>query len=157
MAGPRGALSRLTGLLAPESWRPDPRLALRGTLGLMGPVVVGRALDLAALDLVGIAAFLLTFGDVTGSEQPRQLIQLGIGTVLGATALASGVIAGSHTGAATAGMFTWGVVAGLLGAYGNAGAAMGLPVAWAYLELGLTTPVHTIGHALALAALALST
>ena len=119
----------------------------------MGPVVVGRALDLAALDLVGIAAFLLTFGDVTGSEQPRQLIQLGIGTVLGATALASGVIAGSHTGAATAGMFTWGVVAGLLGAYGNAGAAMGLPVAWAYLELGLTTPVHTIGHALALAAL----
>ena len=153
VAGPRGALSRLTGLLAPESWRPDPRLALRGTLGLMGPVVVGRALDLAALDLVGIAAFLLTFGDVTGSEQPRQLIQLGIGTVLGATALASGVIAGSHTGAATAGMFTWGVVAGLLGAYGNAGAAMGLPVAWAYLELGLTTPVHTIGHALALAAL----
>ena len=119
----------------------------------MGPVVVGRALDLAALDLVGIAAFLLTFGDVTGSEQPRQLIQLGIGTVLGATALASGVIAGSHTGAATAGMFTWGAVAGLLGAYGNAGAAMGLPVAWAYLELGLTTPVHTIGHALALAAL----
>ena len=119
----------------------------------MGPVVVGRALDLAALDLVGIAAFLLTFGDVTGSEQPRQLIQLGIGTVLGATALASGVIAGSHTGAATAGMFTWGVVAGLLGAYGNADAAMGLPVAWAYLELGLTTPVHTIGHALTLAAL----
>ena len=153
VAGPRGTLSRLTELLAAESWRPDPRLALRGTLGLMGPVVVGRALDLAALDLVGIAAFLLTFGDVTGSEQPRQLIQLGIGTVLGATALASGVIAGSHTGAATAGMFTWGVVAGLLGAYGNAGAAMGLPVAWAYLELGLTTPVHTIGHALALAAL----
>ena len=83
MAGPRGTLSRLTELLAAESWRPDPRLALRGTLGLMGPVVVGRALDLAALDLVGIAAFLLTFGDVTGSEQPRQLIQLVIGAALG--------------------------------------------------------------------------
>lgn len=146
-------LPRLTGLLAPESWRPDPRLALRGILGLMVPVLVGRALDLPTLDLVGIAAFLLTFGDVTGSEQPRQLIQLGIGTVLGATALASGVIAGSHTGAASAGIFTWGAIAGLLGAYGNAGAAMGLPVAWAYLELGLTTPVHTTGHALALAAL----
>jgi len=153
VARARGTLPGLAGLLAPESWRPDPRLALRGILGLMVPVLVGRALDLSALDLVGIAAFLLTFGDVTGSEQPRQLIQLGIGTVLGATALASGVIAGSHIGAATAGMFTWGAVAGLLGAYGNAGAAMGLPVAWAYLELGLTTPVHTIGHALALAAL----
>jgi uncharacterized membrane protein YccC len=153
VARPRGVLPRFTGLLAPENWRPDPRLALRGILGLMVPVLVGRALDLSALDLVGIAAFLLTFGDVTGSEQPRQLIQLGIGTVLGATALASGVIAGAHTGAATAGMFTWGLVAGLLGAYGNAGAALGLPVAWAYLELGLTTPIHTIGHALALAAL----
>jgi hypothetical protein len=48
--------------------------------------LVGRS-TLSALDLVGNAAFLLTFGDVTGSEQPRQLIQLGIGTVLGATAL----------------------------------------------------------------------
>ena len=129
VARSRGMLPRLTGLLAPESWRPDPRLALRGILGLMVPVLVGRAADLPTLDLVGIAAFLLTFGDVTGSEQPRQLIQLGIGTVLGATALASGVIAGSHTGAASAGIFTWGAIAGLLGAYGNAGAAMGLPVA----------------------------
>src|SRR5262249_30473410 len=104
VARPRGVPPRLTRLLAPESWRPDPRLALRGILGLMVPVVVGRALDLSGLDLVGIAAFLLTFGDVTGSEQPRQLIRLGIGTVLGATALAGGVIAGSHTGAAPAGI-----------------------------------------------------
>src|SRR5262249_6325226 len=34
-----------------------------------------------------------------------------------------------------------------------AGAAMGLPVAWAYLELGLTAPVHTPSHAVVLAAL----
>src|SRR5215472_18672526 len=150
---PRGVLPKPTGFLTLESLRPHLRLSLRGVLGLMVPILLARALDLPALTLVGIPAFLLTFGDVTGSEQPRQLIRLAIGTVLGATALASGVIAGSHTGAATAGMFTWGLFAGLLGAYGSAGAAMGLPVAWAYLELGLTTPVHTIGHALALAAL----
>src|SRR4051812_42224838 len=51
------------------------------------------------------------------------------------------------------GMLAWGTVAGLLGSYGNAGAAMGLPVVWTYLELGLTTPVHTPSHAFALAAL----
>ena len=76
-----------------------------------------------------------------------------MGTVLGASALASGVIAGSHTVAATAGMLAWGAMAGLLGAYGNAGAAMGLPIVWTYLELGLTTPVHTLWHAFGLAAL----
>jgi len=83
----RGMLPKLTGFLTPESLRPDPRL--------------GRALDLPVLDLVGIAAFLLTFGDVTGSEEPQQPIRLAIGAVLGAAALASGVIAGSHTVAAT--------------------------------------------------------
>jgi uncharacterized membrane protein YccC len=149
----RGMLPKLTGFLTPESLRPDPRLALRGVLGLMLPVLLARALDLPVLDLVGIAAFLLTFGDVTGSEEPQQPIRLAIGAVLGAAALASGVIAGSHTVAATAGMLAWGAMAGLLGAYGNAGAAMGLPVVWTYLELGLTTPVHTLWHAFALAAL----
>jgi uncharacterized membrane protein YccC len=149
----RGMLPKLTGFLTPESLRPDPRLALRGVLGLMLPVLLARALDLPVLDLVGIAAFLLTFGDVTGSEEPQQPIRLAIGAVLGAAALASGVIAGSHTLAATAGMLAWGAMAGLLGAYGNAGAAMGLPVVWTYLELGLTTPVHTLWHAFALAAL----
>ena len=149
----RGVLPRPTGFLAPERLRADLRLALRGILGLMVPVLLGRALDLPAFDMVGIAAFLLTFGDVTGSEEPRQIIRLAVATVLGATALASGVIAGSHALGATAGMFVWGAAAGLLGAYGNAGAAMGLPVTWSYLELGLTAPVHTLSHAFALAAL----
>ena len=149
----RGVLPKPTGFLTPESLRPDLRLALRGVLGLMVPILLARALDLPALTLVGIAAFLLTFGDVTGSEEPRQLIRLALGTVLGATALASGVIAGSHTAAATTGMLAWGAVAGLLGSYGNAGAAMGLPVVWTYLELGLTTPVYKPWHAFALAAL----
>src|SRR5215471_11957827 len=149
----RGVLPRPTDFLAPERLRADLRLALRGILGLMVPVLLGRALDLPAFDMVGIAAFLLTFGDVTGSEEPRQIIRLAVATVLGATALASGVIAGSHALGATAGMFVWSAAAGLLGAYGNAGAAMGLPVAWSYLELGLTAPVHTLSHAFALAAL----
>lgn len=132
----RSMLLGLAGFLALESVRPDPRLALRGVLGLMVPVLLGRALDLPALDLVGIAAFLLTFGDVTGSEEPRQLVRLAVATALGACAVASGAIAGSHHVAATIGMFAWGAAVGLLGAYGNVGAAMGLPVAWAYLELG---------------------
>jgi len=48
----RGMLPKLTGFLTPESLRPDPRLALRGVLGLMLPVLLGRVLDLPALDLV---------------------------------------------------------------------------------------------------------
>ena len=144
---------RPTGFLAPERLRPDLRLGLRGILGLMVPILLGRALDLPAFDLAGIAAFLLTFGDVTGSDEPRKLVRLGIGTGLGAAALASGVVAGSHTVAATAGMLAWGVAAGLLGSYGNAGAALGLPVVWTYLELGLTTQVHSPWRAFALASL----
>src|SRR5260370_3531616 len=93
----RGRLPKPTGFLTPESLRPDPRLALRGVLGLMLPVLLGRALDLPALDLVGIAAFLLTFGDVTGSEEPRQLIRLAIGTVLGTAAFATSVAPPPHT------------------------------------------------------------
>ncbi len=48
----RGMLPKPTGFLTPESLRPDPRLALRGVLGLMLPVLLGRVLDLPALDLV---------------------------------------------------------------------------------------------------------
>src|SRR2546423_1578597 len=83
----RGVLPKPSGFLTPESLRPDLRLALRGVLGLMIPVLLARALDMPPLNLVGIAAFLLTFGDVIGPEEPRQLIRLGLGTVLGATAL----------------------------------------------------------------------
>src|SRR5262252_2065065 len=103
----RGILPRPPRFFTPERLRLDLRLGLRGVLGLMVPILFGRALDLPAFDLVGIAAFLLTFGDVTGSDEPRQIIRLAVATVLGATALASGVIAGSHALGATAGMFVW--------------------------------------------------
>src|SRR5262249_60204408 len=48
-------------------------------------------------------------------------------------------------------LFWWGVV-GLMGAYGNPFATLGLPVAWAFVELGVPASSHSLGDAAALAA-----
>ena len=51
-------------IFALEPRPPDLRLALRGTLGLMVPLLLGHALSSPSLNVVALAAFLLAFGDL---------------------------------------------------------------------------------------------
>jgi uncharacterized membrane protein YccC len=44
-------------------------------------------------------------------------------------------------------MLVWGLFAGLLGIYGSAFATMGLPIAWAYVEVGLPAGRHDLPFA----------
>src|SRR5262245_25404651 len=119
-----------------QSGQLDLRLASRGVLGLAVPFALGQALALPALRWVGVAAFLLTFGDLAGGK--GQFIRLVMGTLLGAVAVASGVVAGGHVTLAAAGRFVGGGGIGLAGVFGEVGAALGLAVAWAYPAGGLT-------------------
>jgi uncharacterized membrane protein YccC len=121
------------------------RLAVRGTLGLMVPLLAEQALSRPALNVVAFAAFLLAFGDLT--EDRGWLARLAAGSVFGALAVASGVLAGAHPAAAALAMLGWGVLLGLAGVYGDGAAAMALPVAWAFLEIGLTAPDRSVSAA----------
>lgn len=123
----------------------DLRLACRGTLGLAVPYLLGQALAQPELTGVGVAAFLLAFGDVAGGK--GQLRRLLLGSVAGALAVACGVLAGGHWALAALGMALWGCALGVVGVFGEAAAAMALPVAWAYLEVGLSATPHTLAHA----------
>lgn len=123
----------------------DLRLALRGVLGLAVPLLSSQVFAQPELTAVGVAALLLAFGDLAGGE--GQLRRLLGGTLAGAFAVACGVLAGGHWALAALGMAIWGVGVGLCGVYGAAAAAMGLPVAWAYLEVGLSATTHTLAHA----------
>jgi len=126
---------------------------VRGTLGLMVPLALAEAFSWPALNLVAFVAFLLAFGDL--GEDSGWLRRLVAGSVFGSLAVASGALVGGHPVAASVGMLVWGMGAGLAGAYGDGAAAMSLPVAWMYLELGVTAPSHAVAEAARLGALAL--
>ena len=133
------------GLLSAAGGGPDWRLASRGVLGLAVPWALAQLLAWPALTGVGVAAFLLAFGDAAGGRggQRRFLIASGVG----ACAVASGVLAGGHWLSAALGMAVWGVATALAGVYGAAAATMALPVAWSYLEIGLSSPGHSLAQA----------
>ncbi|WP_162501360.1 FUSC family protein [Methylobacterium crusticola] len=123
-------------------------LAMRTMIGLLLPLILARLLDLPALAWVGIGAYLLAIGDCMDDGDHQQPLRLAIGSLLGGLALATGVLAGASLPLAVAGMLVWGVLTGLLGVYGNAFATMALPVAWAYVELGLPSADHALSTAL---------
>jgi hypothetical protein len=133
------------GLFAIERNPLAVRLAVRGTLGLLVPLAAGQVLSWPSLNVVALAAFLLAFGDLT--EDRGWLACLATGSVLGALAVATGVLAGAHPVTATLAMLAWGMVLGVAGVYGDGAAAMGLPVAWVFLEIGLPAPDRGIGQA----------
>jgi uncharacterized membrane protein YccC len=151
---PVGRLTRWRhALFALERQPLDLRLAARGTLGLMVPLLLGQALAWPSLDVIAFAAFLLAFGDL--AEDRGWLLRLAAGSVFGGLAVATGALVGGHPLSATIGMLVWGVALGLAGAYGDGAAAMALPVAWMLLELGLSAPSHTLAEAARLGALLL--
>jgi uncharacterized membrane protein YccC len=132
-------------LFALEAKPPYLRLALRGTLGLMAPLALGNFLGFPALNAVAFAAFLLAFGDLT--EDSRWLTRLAAGSLFGALAVGAGVLLGATPVSAALGAFFLGAAFGLAGAYGDGAAAMALPVAWMFLELGLAAPGHSAAEA----------
>src|SRR5215470_17968146 len=144
-----GARRWRQGLFAVERRPLDLRLAARGTAGLMAPLLLGQALGWPSLTVIAFPAFLLAFGDLT--EDRGWLRRLAAGSLAGAAAVATGALAGAHLASAALAMLCWGVALGLAGAYGDGSAAMALPVAWMFLELGLTAPRHTLGEAARLA------
>jgi uncharacterized membrane protein YccC len=143
----------LADLLVFDASRFGWRLAARTMIALVLPMALGRWLGLPALNWVAIGAFLLAIGDSTDDGDRLQLLRLVAGTAIGATALATGVLAGGSLWLAIPGTLVWTFLVGLVGVYGNAVASMGLPIAWAYVELGLPSKDHSIGHAAALGGL----
>lgn len=145
MAAAHPVLAWLRGLFALDSHPLYLRLAARGTLGFLVPLLLGRALGEPALDVVAFTAFLIAYGDL--SEDHGWLRRLAAGGLIGGLAVATGVLLGGGPLPAALGMLAWGMALGLAGAYGDGAAAMALPIAWFYLELGLYAPVHTLGEA----------
>jgi len=140
-----------TALVALERHPLNVRLAVRGTVGLMVPLLLGQLLSWPALDVVAFPAFLFAFGDpIADGGSQRRLVT---GSLFAAVAAAGGALVGVHPVSATVGMFVCGGAIGLAGVYGDGAAAMALPVAWIFLELGLTAPLHTPLEAARLAAL----
>jgi uncharacterized membrane protein YccC len=129
------------------------RLATRTLIGFLLPLLAAHYFDLPGLVWVAFGAYLLAIGDCLDDGDDLQPLRLAAGALLGALALMSGVLAGGNLILALGGMLVWGFIAGLMGVYGNASAAMGLAVAWAYVELGLPASNHSLAHAAALGAL----
>jgi hypothetical protein len=128
-------------------------LAIRTMIGLLLPLILARLLDMPLLAWIGIAAYLLAIGDCADDGDRYQPLRLTTGSLLGALALATGVLAGASLPLAVFGMLFWGMLTGLLGVYGNAFATMALPIAWAYVELGLPSTDHSLNTALLLGSL----
>jgi len=145
-------------LLAQDLLRFDRRrlgwaLAARTIAGLALPMLLAGALDAPRLVYLGLGAYLVAIGDCVDDGDRNQPIRIVAGALLGAVALAAGVLCGGHLAAAVAGMLVFGLVAGMMGVYGEAFAAMGLPVVWAYVELGAPATDHSASNALWLGAL----
>ncbi|HUA24226.1 MAG TPA: FUSC family protein [Steroidobacteraceae bacterium] len=128
-------------------------LAVRTIVGLALPLMLAHMLEQPLLVWVGLGAYLLAIGDCTDDGDRAQPLRIIVGTVLGSVALATGVIAGGGLATAVVGMMVWGLLTGMMGAYGKAFATMSLPIAWAYVELGLPAAAHTLTSALLLGGL----
>src|SRR5262249_50555463 len=135
----RGSLPRWpTALFTLERHPFNVRLAVRGTVGLMVPLLLGQLLAWSAFDVIAFPAFLLAFGDSTADGGGwRRLVT---GSIFAAVTVASGVLVGAHPVSATVGVFLLGGAIGLAGGYGDGAAAVAVAVAWMVLALGLTRP-----------------
>lgn len=152
------ALPTRARLLAADLIAFDPSrlgwaLAFRTTLGLAVPLLLAHALDQPHLVWIGLGAYLLAIGDSTDDGDRAQPMRIAVGAVLGGVALATGVLAGASLVTALAGMMVWGLLTGMMGVFGNAFATMSLPIAWAYVELGLPAADHTLTNALTIGGL----
>ena len=145
-------------LMAQDLLRFDRRrlgwaLAARTVAGLALPMLLARAFGAPGLVYVGIGAYLIAIGDCVDDGDRGQPLRIAAGALLGAVALAAGVLAGGNLAAVVAGMLVFGLLAGMMGVYGDAFAAMALPVVWAYVELGAPAIDHSAANAMWLGAM----
>ncbi len=153
MGGHLGKLGLLAAdLLIFDRHRLSWRLATRTVLAMLLPLLASYFLDLPVLVYMALAGFLLSIGDSVDDGDRQQTLRLAIGAVGGSIAIACGVLAGSSLVPALIGTLLWCAIAALMGAWGNAFAVMGLPIAWAFVELGVPASSHTPRYAAALAA-----
>ena len=127
-------------------------LAFRTTSGLALPLLLAHALDQPHLVWIGLGAYLLAIGDSDDGDR-AQSMRIAVGAILGGFALATGVLAGASLATTLAGMTVWGRLTGMISVFGNAFAAMSLPIAWACVELGLPAADHTLTNALTIGGL----
>jgi len=129
------------------------RLATRTLLAFLLPLLAAKLLGLPVLVYMALGGFLVAIGDSIDDGDREQFLRIAAGTLAGGAAVACGVLAGGNLVLALAGMLFWGLFAGMLGIYGNAFATMGLPIAWAYVEVGLPASRHDLPFAALLGAL----
>jgi uncharacterized membrane protein YccC len=134
-------------LLVFEPGRLGWLLATRTVTGLALPILLAHALGQPRLAWVGLGAYLLAIGDCTDDGDRMQALRIAVGAGLGGFAVTAGVLLGGNFVMAVAGTMVTGIVTGMMGVYGNAFAAMSLPIAWAYVELGLPAAEHTLPNA----------
>src|SRR3954447_2621429 len=130
-----------------DRYRLGWRLATRTLLAFLLPLLAAKLLGAPILVYMALGGFLVAIGDSIDDGDRQQFRRIAVGSVAGGLAVACGVMAGSHLVLALAGMLLWGVVSGLLGLYGSAFAVMGLPIAWAYVEVGLPAARHDLRFA----------
>lgn len=127
-------------------------LAVRTIVGLALPLMLAHMLEQPLLVWVGLGAYLLAIGDSDDGDR-AQSMRIAVGAILGGFALATGVLAGASLATTLAGMTVWGRLTGMISVFGNAFAAMSLPIAWACVELGLPAADHTLTNALTIGGL----
>ena len=129
------------------------RLAARTLLAFLLPLLAAKLLGLPVLVYMALGGFLVAIGDSVDDGDRAQFLRVALGTLAGGAAVACGVLAGGTLSLALAGTLFWALFAALLGIYGNAFATMGLPIAWAYVEVGLPAARHDLPFAVLLGAL----
>jgi uncharacterized membrane protein YccC len=129
------------------------RLAARTLLAFLLPLLAAKLLGLPVLVYMALGGFLVAIGDSVDDGDRAQFLRVAIGSLAGGAAVACGVLAGGTLVLALAGTLFWALFAALLGIYGNAFATMGLPIAWAYVEVGLPAARHDLPFAVLLGAL----
>jgi uncharacterized membrane protein YccC len=120
------------------------RLAARTLIVFLLPLLAAQVFGLPFLVYMALGGFLVSIGDSIDDGDREQFARIALGAVAGGLAVACGVVAGSSLTLALAGALLWGVFTGLLGLYGSAFATMGLPIAWAYVEVGLPADRHDL-------------
>jgi len=130
-----------------DRYRLGWRLATRTLLAFLLPLLAAKFLGAPALVYMALGGFLVAIGDSIDDGDRQQFLRIAAGCLAGGLAVACGVMAASHLLLALAGMLLWGLFSGLLGLYGAAFAVMGLPIAWAYVEVGLPADRHDIRFA----------
>ena len=151
-------LQRL-GRLAPDLFAFDRRhrlswrLAVRTLLALALPLVAAHLLSEPLLVYVALGGFLVSIGDGVEDGDRGQVARLCIGALAGGLAVASGALVSTSLPLALLATLAWCFCAALLGVWGAALASMGLPIAWAIVEVGLPSHQAEPARALLLGAL----